>query len=500
MHRRPQRATIAAAVCTLASLVLAQTEPQQNPPDEIPAHDPRLVESLTIPPMELALRLPGDTTNQLVLGQPGTITFTITPDGEPWRLAVIRSDIDGPLQSRHVILNDLIDTLRDGAREVDQATNLFLKSTLEVIEEEPDLVLLNRPASRAYLHGQVADRDVLIGLTVVELTPRRILVARFDTSADRSDTDRSLYEAILNAAEIDEQGLTSDQRSAAVIAGQMFLDQVADDEYDAVLEDEPRFFRIYRVDESGQEVEIGFQRIEIRLGQLGETQPDRPRENWSAEDREYGYLVSVRSRLLAPARADAAASFFLSRDHRFETGMIMTRVEQVVRAADVIDAAPTPLARHEQLVSRETLIRRDRRLTVTTELATSPTTRSEISLPERGYLAGPELYMLPRLIAAQNQGDKPALFQFGFYQYDPAKKAVVFRADTFQRTSGTRWTSTSTKGDGPTVVTTQFDAEGRILRRSSIIPGQPEHLKRITEPITREALLELWRRKGLPTD
>jgi hypothetical protein len=102
------------------------------------------------------------------------------------------------------------------------------------------------------------------------------------------------------------------------------------------------------------------------------------------------------------------------------------------------------------------------------------------------YLSQAESYVLPRLLSA---GEPRGAY--GFYWYDPRSGRLALRTDHRSPARGGFALATQPTPEAPTM-DQEFDAAG-VLRRRETDDGT------VIESIEPSKLLELWRRKGLPT-
>ena len=112
-------------------------------------------------------------------------------------------------------------------------------------------------------------------------------------------------------------------------------------------------------------------------------------------------------------------------------------------------------------------------------------------MPGEGYLSRAELYLLPLLVAQKSADGRPVIFDFGFYHYDSARNAVVYRRDSFQRAAGEGeivHSSVRFPAAPPTVA--ELDAGGELMRRE-MRDGQ------VAEPIEPDDLRLIYESKGI---
>ncbi|MEM1424124.1 MAG: hypothetical protein AAGH64_08990, partial [Planctomycetota bacterium] len=371
---------------------------------------------------------------------------------------------------------------------------------LEVRDRIDDLVITapgsdaGVPAVRSYLVERTdTDTDTgypPVGYTVIRTSPGRFVTLQLDTLPEHFAFSKRVYETVVASARVADPDQAARVRTVQLASGEAFINGVTRQDLDGLMGSDPLWLRIYEPAPSGSPAdakESGYQKLEVRLGQLGELDRSKPKVEWSQEERVFGYVVSLDARVLeeptarAPsgesvAYIDTSARFFLTRDRSEEYWAI----DLLFRTAE-----------GRQLVS-QLLTRRGSRITVRTSVQGSVPEVAEYDVLDEHYLSAVERVLLPRLVAQRASDDDGALFNLGFYTFDSSRSAISFRSERFEGTPGGGWRQTTVPYSGALPWTTTLDREGRMITQA--LPPA-----RAVEPTTFGALRKLWTSKGLPT-
>ena len=349
-------------------------------------------------------------------------------------------------------------------------------------------------AARAYLTEREDTKTNTgyppVGYTVIRTAPGRFVTIQLDTLPDYFDDAKRVYETVVASARIADPDKAARVRAVQLSQGEAFVNSLSRADLDALMDSEPVWIRIYEPASTGSPAdarESGYQKLAVKLGQLGELDRTKPSVNWSPEERVVGYLVSLDARVLEEPTSsapqgksvpyiDTSARFWLSRDREEEywTIDLQFRTDEGRR-----------------LVS-QTLTRRDSRVTVRTSIEGQPAETAEYDILEEHYLSAVERVLLPRLVANRAKDDEGALFNLGFYTYDSSRSAISFRSERFERAPGGGWIQTTVPYKSALPWTTTLDRDGNMITQA--LPPA-----RTLERTTFEELRSLWTSKGLPT-
>lgn len=251
----------------------------------------------------------------------------------------------------------------------------------------------------------------------------------------------------------------------------------------------PRWYRISRHLADGTEQESGYMTMMVVEASQGDANPDRQAKDWTPEEKERGILVRLQARTLLDEKgtmvSDTDSRVWLRWDRAREFWTVRTtaRRGRSTRTESQLGMRLPPSAAHP------------RGLLQVTGADTNGTEREKNGLvvtplswpvPPVAYLSQAESYVLPRLLSA---GEPRGAY--GFYWYDPRSGRLALRTDHRSPARGGFALATQPTPEAPTM-DQEFDAAG-VLRRRETDDGT------VIESIEPSKLLELWRRKGLPT-
>lgn len=343
----------------------------------------------------------------------------------------------------------------------------------------------DRPGARVYIDlidaGQPGEqRDMAYpvhGYTVIKTGAGQFLIFELtSTAATFDDTNRMLYEMVVATMQFTDEGSESDaDRVMAILAAQKLSERhlTRDMLDDLITKDASEaFYRIFRPGPTGRpedDQEVAWRKVTLKRGQRGDLNPDKRRVNWTASEREFGYLLQIDARAFwSDVVVDSRGIYWLSTDRSEEQWRLINEV-----------------SRGDQTqVFEQTFIRRDRRLTVQTIQPGQPIESIDYDLPENGYLSKIEAHVLPTLIA---QSRLPG--EYAFYQFDSNLGKVTLRRDVYDRT-GDSWVLTSRPSDGALANITTLERDGQI-RKEELSNGT------VMTPSTRDRLLAIWSNKDL---
>ncbi|MFO0962417.1 MAG: hypothetical protein U0625_05860 [Phycisphaerales bacterium] len=328
------------------------------------------------------------------------------------------------------------------------------------------------------------------GYLLIQTEPNEFIVI----SSLVSEADYATVAPLLERAYQTIELITSDEvmkaRAARFTAGQHLLEGLDEEGLRRALDGRtvngrapaPRWYRITRHLADGTLQEVGYMTVSVVEAAQGEANPDRPRAQWTKEEQEPGMLVRVQVRTLldqegtAVQDTDLRAWMRWDRAREFWTSRSTARKGRTARTISQLGvrAAPTP-AQPRPVLEVSNID--------PTEPSTEP---KRWPVPAVGYLSQAEALVLPRLIPSS-----PADGDYAFYWFDPRSVRLTQRTDRRGPATGGFTLATQPTPEAP--ATEQLlDPRGALLRRETD-DGT------VTEAIAPEALLEIWRKKGLPT-
>ena len=451
------------------------------------AAEPLTLESLGLrfrPPANAVMRADGTGLNA---------TWTLSERADPTRfiLRVSRLVASTPESSPAQQMDGLVKAANESP-----ATDTVFK-----VLDRREFKVAGQPAGLLYTSLREGSGDesvtatqgyLLIQTEVNEFIVISSLIADSDFAAMRALLDRSFATIVLITS--DEVATARAERISAaerLIAG---LDEAAlrrslDPGPAKAALPAPRWYRITRHLADGTEQESGYMTILVVEAAQGDANPDRQVKDWTPEEKEKGLLVRIQARTLLDEKgatvSDTDSRIWMKWDRTREFWTVRTtaRRGRTTRTDSQLGMRMAPSAAHPrgliQVTGADTNgTERDKNGLVVTPM-TWP-------VPPVAYLSQAESYVFPRLLPS---GD--VRVEYGFYWYDPRSGRVALRTDRRSPARGGFTLATQPTPEAP-AMDQEFDANG-ILRRRETDDGT------LIEAIEPNKLLEIWRKKGLPT-
>lgn len=431
-------------------------------------------EPYQIPSLGMSIFLPSGALVDLSRLQGGRTTVEVRPEGAvPEWVLQVQSSISA---DHDLTLGDAMANIIEQRQQVrlgrDAQGREF--SLVRIFDRDEDLVVGEHPAQRVYLDVPTDPESPVTGYTVFHTGPGQFVIVQMDCKTALFPRFRQLYETIVATVSFRDSSELNSDRGAALLAGESLLKTFDNTSIEAVLNEDPVFYRISKPAASGapeDAEEIGYQRIIMRKGFAGELSRRREREQWNEGDRQAGYVVRSDARaLMGGAVVETVSMFFLSEDRDTELWSVRMTVQNGDKPEEWTEVG----------------IRRKDVLTVKTAGDGEEDRRGEWSPLPAAYISRVESYLLPKLV--QKLG---APGQFGFYMYESSLGKLTLRRETFEVDPAGRWRVSTLPTENASPSLTLLDHDGAIIRR--LMPdGQ------VMEPETQQRLSEIWRRKGLP--
>lgn len=496
--RRPHRRTTLARLLTFGALLAAPTAALAQ---ETPAPEPvRLApEPVTLGSLGLSLLLPVDASVQTDEVPGGTVKMIVQPSDGSWVIQIYNSRSSNTELTAAQALNAVVEQVITRGPVSTDVRNGERHYRLEAVDRVDDLKIRTSESSasieaaRAYIvtHTQIENSGYPpAGYTVLRTAPGQFITIQMDCPQEEFRRARRVYETVIASATVRDPDTAARARAVNLDAGERFLQDISRDDLDALMGQDPVWLRMYEPASTGSPSdakEIGYQRIEVRLGQLGELDPSKPKVQWTPDERVYGYLVALDARTLMEPTAsapsgqaveysDTRAHFFLSRD----------------RAEEYWNINVDYLVEGERLRVFMNLVRSGPRVTVNTRRQSQPREQSSYNVLEKHYLSAVERVLLPRLVAQRAGGDTGSVFNMGFYTFDSGRNTIAYRSERFGSTPGGGWEQTTVPYENALPWTSTLSPDGKLITQA--LPPA-----RAIEPITLDELHRLWTSKGLPT-
>lgn len=478
--------TIVTILFLIQSIVQSETEPPSPPVQGIAELAERPIE---VPGLNLSIRLPvGTVAESQGIGADARLMVRSSDDPKQsrWLFQAFGSATRDSSLTPAGVLNSIGEQRRAQMVTVNPATRRRMQ--VREFDRTENLVINGQSAARAYFDVPEDPKSPVAGYTVFMPQTGSFVIMQFDCPAENLADARGVIETSIATASFRDQQTENVARREGLSATARFWESVTTADIDAALFPEPLLLRLFRpgAGPGGSDLEVGYQKITLRKGQLGEV-AGADKFKWSREDREFGYLAKIEARALifpagedgstvpgADARAmvDSVTVFWLSSDRQNETGSVVN----VIKSGDQADSYV------------QTFVRRGDRLTVkTTAPGQEPRAQDYDKVPT-GYLGRVEFMLLPRLVAARGE---PAAFHL--YTFDLTQSKLTLRSDRFERSEagdGWTWTAYPYEAQRDRRVESSLDARGDLLARSA------EGLS--TQAVEGQTLLRLWENVKLP--
>jgi hypothetical protein len=344
------------------------------------------------------------------------------------------------------------------------------------------------PGERFYLNlPSKSRRDARIVQGYTIFRPHGDQFVAFELICDEKNfaAARRVYELAVATAVFEDPATLEAARRDAVKTGAALLSRLTPGEFDALAQKPKQWFRFSKPAPSGAPAdaeERGYRGLRYFRGTRAMIDPKVTAGSPKAaasKDNPAGYLAELQARQVRPSITpnavdviDVQAVYFMTPDRATEAWAIQMIVKE---------AGQKPVS------YSETATRQERTLTVINELPGRPVRTISPVVPGDGYLCQVEKFVLPRLIVQTSlEGE------VGFYAYQTSSENIALRRDKATRDAAGLWTVETREREGLEPQVTTLTADGEVVR-SVTSDGV------VMEPMPLEAILKLWREKGLPT-
>jgi hypothetical protein len=343
------------------------------------------------------------------------------------------------------------------------------------------------PAEVFYLQiASVGGEDAAYGYAV--FMPTGNTVARFELQTTASDLVRAkpYFEAMVNSTRIEDPDLAAAQRAVGVESGIAFFRSLTPEDVESVIKrlgDDWHAERFYQPSATGSDrdaVELGYRLTKYAVGKLEDLKDPSERRGSSPEDRQKGYLVFQKARILnGDQMIDVDAGYFVTPDRSQESWTI----RQAVRSVKVPKAPATGAV-------VETGVRNRSDLTISRVAGGGPVQTIRPAIEGSGYISRAEVLLLPYLLM-----HKDAPGEYRFYAFNQSFDRVAMREDAVEAPTAERnnWRYTSRASDSSPAQVATFDSRMALVRAERAD-------EQVWEPMSLRTLLDLWKQKGLPVN
>ncbi|MDX2017452.1 MAG: hypothetical protein SFY95_07425 [Planctomycetota bacterium] len=423
----------------------------------------------------LRVRLPVDSVYEATSMGDRT-SLIIAPADRAWSISV-----DTPRTSRpETTEKDAADAALSDARAsvgTISADGKLLDTKAKTISRDENLTYAGRPAERFYvlLPDPAGKNGAVKGYTALKASPERFVVLELRTTEPKLAEARAVYEAVLSKLEFVDATDVATSRAVAVQAGTKLFASLSTDRYESVFKDNSeRWERLFRpARDGGEEQEIAYRRIRASLGQRGALDPKKRPADYTATERQEGYVVRIDARVLqGGVTIDSESIFFLSKDKADEAWTVRIAARQGQQTS----------------ITTQTGARSGTSMNVDTVGSGQANTNATPKIPEEGYLSNVEAFLLPQFLAAAG-----APSDYGFYVWQPAAAKVRLRRDAMELDpdNARRWKIITRRTEDDAPETTILTREGKLVR-TTLPDGST------WEPTTLSELQKIWRNKKLP--
>ncbi|MCC6427531.1 MAG: hypothetical protein IT435_12000 [Phycisphaerales bacterium] len=327
------------------------------------------------------------------------------------------------------------------------------------------------------------------GLTVVKVGPDRFITFELFTTRPFFEQAKDIYTVLLHAAKVGDPAALAEERANAVNAGLALFEKLTAEEMKQLLADlasktkngsGERWERRYKPAPSRNPMdatELGYRRMKVWSGKRGELKANPVPARFNNVEMQDGYLVTLDARLVEDNQIiDSRGRFFVTTD----------RVEE----AWTISLSVQGLDHKNRKTYTETGARNGKDMNVNVAGAGNPGVAALPIIETAGYISRVDSYLLPQiLIRSKLAGD------YGFYVFQSDAGNIRLRRDVLSEPSDRpdMWEIETRIGEDAKPQISMYTREGVLI--SSVLPD-----KSVWEPIEQDALVRLWRNKGMPMD
>lgn len=370
---------------------------------------------------------------------------------------------------------------KDSGRLVASPDGQPVGTRAHIVSRDKEFKVDGVPADHAYvaIPREGTNEFTIRGSTLLKTDPGRFILFELYSSLTEFRHSREMYEVMLATVHLTDPADIASDRAAAIDAGVKALAQLSESDYAEIFgQGAKRWERLSRPASTGSvgdEEELGYRCVRASIGKRGELSPNKPKEKWTADDQQSGYIVQIDARLLdLGGIVDTRAAYFLSLDRNEEAWVVNMAIR---KDGDV--------SRWQEIGAR---MGTDMSINIVPESSQAQKIRPQIQ--GEGYISMVESFMLPQLLMHIGI---PA--DFAFYSYQTSSSTIRLRTDglTPPAKSGGNWTLTTRLNADAPPQTTVLTEEGTIVR-TDLADG------RRWTPIEFEQLFRLWKSKNLPLD
>lgn len=433
----------------------------------------------------LSMRIPvGATAQSTALGTRAAVQ--ISPKDLSWLVNVQTPQTTNPAVTTAETANSValqVMKAAGGTYDAKDPNNLVAVSGM-VVEKCHDVQINGQTASRIYISvPDVNGVNTIRGFTVFKPSATQFVTFELLVSESLFSKARVAYETMVATADFRDPSEINSQRAAAIAAGLKVFEHFDEKQMRALVREQPeRWERMYHPAASGSPkdaIEVGYRRIRLSLG-------SRESVSGDVKGGEEGIVVHLDARYLPDVRpdlgkqeskrvVDSQSVYFMSFDRQQE----VWSVRMAIRSGKEI------------ATSSEVGARDGHSMNVQVDVTGRPTQKIRPSFETEGYVSRIESLLMPQiLIKAGVQST------FNFYAYKSEGGGIKLRSDTLEQPAdrpGLYRLTTKFEDEASKTTIGQYNEKGELIR-SELPDGT------ISEPISFEQLLALWKSKHLTTE
>ncbi len=353
---------------------------------------------------------------------------------------------------------------------------------LEPLQARP-MAVAGRLGHLVLMRDAVERHDRFVALAAVPREPSDGGMLLYSGRGVDEESLARAMDAILAGTSLRGVEDISRERGERLARGRAFLDALDREQLNRLV-GPGQWYRTYRIDEDGTEVEVGCMLVEVLPGVRGMVDPARDPEQYSMSERDPGLLVRVAGRFPVTDGLvrSSQAVHWMAWDQSAEQWSVVATVRDGRQSdSEALTGIREPRSGASPRGSITVLRARER----------GPTEPPAIWPVPDALLSQPVRWMLGELMVASQA--PPGIYAWYAVDASSGRPDLTYREDAWRRAEdGSGWVLESRLSpESPAIISTH-DAGGRLIRRIT-----PAGLR--TEPIELAELLRLWRSKGLPT-
>lgn len=425
----------------------------------------------------------------------------VTLEDPPARVTLLTSPRQDDALTSPRAVQGLLDAFAAATQVRTADTRQVVAAQLRVLVRTDDLHApgVGVPGSRAVIEYQAPSGRRVQAWTVFTPYTDLFLNIELDCPADSLERALPIYDALIESINFDTAAEAALARQRAVLAGDDFLRSLTAADLRTAADGVERWYRLWTPAEAAGAAtgrgprgatEVGYRSVRAWAGRASELSGPAAGSPQRAASPE-GVLTRVVTRTLtplpgsaAPRVTDTVSSAFVSLDRAQETWTVQTVV--------------TDPGSRRPSAATVTGLRQGGTLQVSSAIPGQPARAFRVAAPDAAVLSQAELLLLPRVL----QGRALLGSELGFYAYQIDAESFTLRRVVLGQPSPDGPSPAAGQGATLELATRTRDEPGWVV--TPLGPdgwptgADPSSALRAT-PTSRQQLLDLWKRLGLPT-